>query len=248
MHRAFALVAVAAAAVGCTEAQSGVTAAKYWCHAPATNSLPFLDDMEDGDNTTCTNRADGIVGTWHLRTTAGTVTVTTPGGASIVTEADTNDRRSTRAIHVVGMGMGTGASPAPAISASWAAVAISLTTPVALSAAPMLTFYAKVGDGSGSGAEQARLRVNLVTSATPDCDSDPTATCTNHLGYQVNLTADWALFPFAALAPEDNSMQAEGDTSTVYEIQFRYSFGETARQAPNPDAFDFWIDDVQLTP
>ncbi|HEX3694530.1 MAG TPA: hypothetical protein VH374_03990 [Polyangia bacterium] len=238
------------ATVGCTEPQAGVTAAKYWCHAPATNPLPFLDDMEDGDNTTCTNRADGIVGGWHVRTTASTVTVSTPSGADIVTEADTNDRRSTRAIHLAGTGMGTSTTPAPVISASWAAVGINFgSTPIALSASAVLTFYAKVGAGSGSGGEAARLRVNLITSATPDCDSDPSVPCTNHLSGQVNLTPDWTPFQVAApFAAEDNSMPAEGDASTVSEIQFRYSFGETARQAPNPDTFDIWIDDVQLTP
>jgi hypothetical protein len=248
-----AAITVSLLAVGCTEPQSAVVA-KKWCLPPDGDTTAVLDDMEDGDDNSCANRTDGVVGTWNVRSNGLASPIEYPSGNKVVTLVDDPyDHRSTRAVHFKGAGVGPATMmPAPAVSDVWAGVGIKMNTPFALtSPSPLLKFYARVvGDADGGMAEPLRIRVNLIAGATPDCDSGPDVPCANHLGAVVPINATWTQYNVAVFALEDMAKPADGAVSEISEIQFRFaqSYGETARQAANPPAFDIWIDDIQLTP
>jgi hypothetical protein len=237
------------ATAGCTSPQSGIYAAE-WCLPGGT-----VDDMEDGDGVLCEGR-----GSWSLASHEATTDLQTgPLAATEILDvpAPAGSKRSLRGIRFSASGfMITTGFERP-----WAV----LTAEFNSSGTVNLNDFEKIRFRALSQDRAVQLRIGVVTGATSEpagataCDmSYP-----DHWGRTATLQAatNWSMVEveIASLLQQGcqqgqmrPSTQLQADLMDTRGVELRYApfflgvVGGAENPNNGPNAFDIWIDDLQL--
>jgi len=219
-----------------------------WCSSTATADV--LDDREDGDVALC---AKFGVGKWRVVTADGVATTPVAGGLSRSDDLPIAvlpaDRASTRALHFQLKSPGfPDTSPA-----AFASLQVDLKG-VDLSRYASLRFWTHANTAT-------KVRVNLGSAATTassaggTCDSSA-GLCGDHYGLTVDVAASLAPTSWDqvdSIALSGLTQEGWGQTVPVNDLahatslEFRFSgkFLDADRWV-SPEAFDVWIDDIEL--
>lgn len=209
---------------GCVEPDSPVT--RTWCVDPEPQSFVVVDDMEDGDGSSC------AAGRWSVR--GGGALDPTPGplGGTVDLEGRAP---SLRALHLGGTTEAGG----------YASLFLALA-PTDLTPFQEIQFWARSETGVIS------VRVNVATVATTDaaegggCDSAAGA-CGDHFGDNAQIADAWGdrgnpnSIALAALTQTGVGQAAPKDLSQTVGLEFRVA--GVGMAATN---FGLWVDDIRL--